>query len=93
MLGKICMQEFLKGGALLIDRRIEKRAPPVVKTYFRCLCYILMTLKSHYKTLLVVSGGEQMQFEFMTKICNCCRLFDDPGGVVPKLSACISYRS
>ena len=87
------MQELLKGGALSIAKLIEERAPPVVKTYFWCLCYILMALKSHYKSLLVVSGGEQMQFEFMTKICNCCRLFEDPGSVVPKLSTCISYRS
>ena len=27
------MQEVLKGGALSIDRLIEERAPPVVKTY------------------------------------------------------------
>ena len=68
------MQEFLKGGALSIDKLIAERAPPVVKTYFLGVCYILMALKSHYKNLLVVSGGEQMQFEFMTKICNYCRI-------------------
>ena len=28
------MQEFLKGGALSIDRIIEERAPPVLKTYY-----------------------------------------------------------
>ena len=41
------MQEFLKGGALLIDKLVEERAPPVIKTYFLVLCYILMALKSH----------------------------------------------
>ena len=29
----ICMQEFLKGGALSIDRLIEERALPVVTIY------------------------------------------------------------
>ena len=28
------MQEFLKGGALLIDGLIEERAPPIVKAYY-----------------------------------------------------------
>ena len=52
-----------------------------------------MALKSHYKNLLVVSGGEQMHFEFMMKICNCCRLFDDAGSVVPKLGTSKSHGS
>ena len=30
----------------------------------------MIALKSHYKNLLVISGGEQMHFEFMMKICN-----------------------
>ena len=34
-----------------------------------------------------------MHFEFITKICNCSRLFDGPGSVAPKLGTCISYRS
>ena len=29
---EICMQEFLKGGALSIDGLIEERAPPVIKS-------------------------------------------------------------
>ena len=34
----------------------------------------------------MVSGGEQTHFEFMTKICNYSRLFDDPGSVVPNVA-------
>jgi len=45
------------------------------------------------KKLLEVSGGEQIHFEFMMKICNCSGLFDDPESLVPKLGTCISYRS
>ena len=45
-----------------------------------------MALKVISKILLVISGGEQMHFEFMTKICNCSRLFDDPGSVVGNLA-------
>ena len=30
---EICMQEFLNGGALSIDRLIKERAPPVVTIY------------------------------------------------------------
>ena len=53
------MHEFLKGGALSIDRPIEERAPPVVKT-----CYLVIMLhldgseKALQKDPLAVSGGE-----------------------------------
>ena len=63
----MCLQEFLKGGALSSDRLIEERAPPVKKPSIFVIMLHLMALKSHYKNLLVVSGGEQMHFEFMTK--------------------------
>ena len=49
--------------------------------------------KSLQKILLVVSGEEQMHIDFVTKICNCSRLSDDPRSVVTKLGTFISYSS
>ena len=33
-----------------------------------------------------------MDFDYMMKICNCSRLFDDAGSVVPRHGTCISNR-
>ena len=48
ILEKICIQEFLKGGALSTDRPIEERAPPVVKT---CYLVIMLNLDGSEKAL------------------------------------------
>ena len=69
------MLEFLKGGALSIDRLIEERAPPLVKNLLFYFLVIILHLDGSGKSLqksilLVVSGGEQLHFEFMTKISN-----------------------
>ena len=49
------MQEFLKGGALSIDKLVDERAPPVIKTYFLVFMLYLDGSEKSFMNYLTLS--------------------------------------
>ena len=62
------MQKFLKGGVLSVDR--GKSTPIVEKPIIFAIMLYLDGSEKSVKNLLLLSGGQQMHFECMTKISN-----------------------